>query len=148
MGSWSYLKQVVGLALATGLMASAVHAADPPLVRSKKSGQWSAPDTWSDGRVPASGDRVIVGAGHSVIYDVESRDVPANGSTDAQQRTGAGDGRYAGTESDDDVAVDERGRNLGLERTLCAGAHSQHQRARRQCNRMRQAAIQKIGLHF
>jgi hypothetical protein len=40
--------------------------------RSARSGKWSEPDTWEDGRAPRPGDRVQVRGGHTVIYDVES----------------------------------------------------------------------------
>jgi len=50
-------------------------AADPPLVHSKQSGPWSAKETWDAGRVPKTGDRVVIRAGHTIGYDVDSRDV-------------------------------------------------------------------------
>ncbi|MBN9118200.1 MAG: G8 domain-containing protein [Planctomycetes bacterium] len=50
-------------------------AADAPLLRSKQSGPWSAKETWDAGRVPATGDRVVVRAGHTVAYDADSKDV-------------------------------------------------------------------------
>jgi hypothetical protein len=53
----------------------AAQAADPPLVRSKQSGAWSAKETWDADRVPAAGDRVVIRAGHHVGYDVDSRAV-------------------------------------------------------------------------
>ena len=37
--------------------------------RSSQSGIWSDPSTWLDGRMPRSGDRVQVRAGHRVVYD-------------------------------------------------------------------------------
>jgi hypothetical protein len=42
------------------------------LVRSARSGAWSAPATWEGGKVPGAGDRVLVRAGHLVTYDVRS----------------------------------------------------------------------------
>lgn len=42
--------------------------------RSAKSGAWSAPATWANGRAPKAGDRVQVRAGHTVVYDAESKD--------------------------------------------------------------------------
>lgn len=52
--------------------------ADPQLqfsIRSVKSGRWSNPRTWSLGRVPKAGDRVLVSRGTDVIYDVKSDEV-------------------------------------------------------------------------
>ncbi len=42
------------------------------LVASRTSGAWSAPDTWEGGRVPRTGDQVLVREGHQVVYDVMS----------------------------------------------------------------------------
>lgn len=42
--------------------------------RSAKSGAWSAPATWANGRAPKAGDRVQVRAGHTVTYDAQSKD--------------------------------------------------------------------------
>jgi hypothetical protein len=50
-------------------------AAEPPLVRSKQSGAWSAKATWDAGRVPKAGDRVVIRSGHRVSYDADSREV-------------------------------------------------------------------------
>src|SRR5262249_34249225 len=46
--------------------------ADPTGIRSARSGPWSAPATWEGGKVPAAGARVLVRAGHRVVYDVRS----------------------------------------------------------------------------
>src|SRR5207245_3152755 len=43
-----------------------------PLVRSARSGLWSAAGTWEGGKVPGAGARVQVRTGHTVVYDVES----------------------------------------------------------------------------
>src|SRR5262245_29198554 len=60
--------------LATG--SSLCLAADPPaVIRSAKSGPWSAGETWVGGKVPAAGARVHVLAGHVVTYDVSADDV-------------------------------------------------------------------------
>ena len=40
----------------------------PATVTSVASGPWTARATWSSGKVPAAGDRVAVGAGHTVTY--------------------------------------------------------------------------------
>src|SRR5262245_50748892 len=42
------------------------------VIRSASSGPWSAATTWEAGRVPGAGDRVLIRAGHRVVYDVES----------------------------------------------------------------------------
>src|SRR4051794_15374129 len=42
------------------------------LTRSAGSGRWSEPTTWENGRVPGSGARVQVRAGHTVAYDAAS----------------------------------------------------------------------------
>src|SRR5262249_14190275 len=47
----------------------------PNLVRSARSGPWSAPATWEGGRVPAGGDKVQVRIGHTIVYDVRSEQV-------------------------------------------------------------------------
>jgi hypothetical protein len=51
---------------------TAPHDAAPPLIRSARSGPWSAPETWEGRLVPAAGARVQVRAGHIVAYDVAS----------------------------------------------------------------------------
>jgi hypothetical protein len=43
-----------------------------PTVTSVASGAWSDPATWSTKKAPGAGDRVAVGAGHSVTYDIAS----------------------------------------------------------------------------
>jgi hypothetical protein len=58
-------------------VASRVHAADQPaegrrLVRTARSGPWSAPATWEGGKVPGAGSRVQVRPGHTVTYDLQS----------------------------------------------------------------------------
>jgi hypothetical protein len=60
------------IALFATLLTSAAGAADAPLVRSAKSGAWSAADTWEGGKVPPAGARVQVRAGDRVVYDVTS----------------------------------------------------------------------------
>ena len=47
-------------------------ADEPPVVRSVQSGAWSSPQTWDAGRVPNTGDRVLIRPGHTVGYDVDS----------------------------------------------------------------------------
>jgi uncharacterized protein (TIGR03067 family) len=47
----------------------------PALIRSARSGPWSAPDTWEGGKLPGAGARVQVRAGHTVTYDLSSDQV-------------------------------------------------------------------------
>ena len=39
------------------------------------SGAWSSPETWKSGNVPAAGAKVLIRAGHRVVYDAHSDDV-------------------------------------------------------------------------
>src|SRR5262249_10209774 len=48
---------------------------DPPLVRSCRSGPWSAPATWTGGKLPAAGARVQIRTGHTVTFDLKSDQV-------------------------------------------------------------------------
>ena len=41
-------------------------------IESARNGPWSAPATWAGGQVPGEGARVLVRAGHRVVYDVQS----------------------------------------------------------------------------
>ncbi len=41
-------------------------------VKSAGSGHWSDPKTWESGKLPTTGDTVVIREGHSVIYDVKS----------------------------------------------------------------------------
>ncbi|TWT85706.1 G8 domain protein [Posidoniimonas polymericola] len=50
-------------------------APEPPLLRTAQSGPWSDPATWDAGRVPQTGDRVVIGREHHVRYDVASSEV-------------------------------------------------------------------------
>jgi len=49
-----------------------------PIIRSAHSGSWSDGGTWEGGKTPGSGARVLVRAGHRVVYDVAS-DTPIRG---------------------------------------------------------------------
>ncbi len=42
--------------------------------RTARSGLWSEPQTWEEGRLPKAGDFVQIRAGHTVTYDVDSSD--------------------------------------------------------------------------
>src|SRR5262245_35578453 len=56
----------------TSLHAAEKPGSGPPLIRSARSGPWSAPATWDGGKVPATGSRVQVRQGHTVAYDLKS----------------------------------------------------------------------------
>ncbi len=56
------------------LAALTSHAAEPSIIRSAKSGPWSASETWAGGKVPSSGASVQIRAGHAVSYDLKSEE--------------------------------------------------------------------------
>ncbi|HKI30833.1 MAG TPA: G8 domain-containing protein [Gemmataceae bacterium] len=62
----------VTLALLTALSTTAARAAEADVIRSAKSGAWSAADTWEGGHVPGAGAKVQVRKGHRLVYDVQS----------------------------------------------------------------------------
>lgn len=70
---------VLGQSIVWSLLAaswsSALGADSPRIVRSEQSGLWSAKTTWERGVIPGSGDKVQIRTGHSVVYDVNSKDV-------------------------------------------------------------------------
>ena len=47
-------------------------AADPLVIKSTKSGPWSAASTWEGGAVPGAGARVLIREGHTITYDLKS----------------------------------------------------------------------------
>jgi hypothetical protein len=63
---------MVGAAAALLRADSAKNGASgsPPVIRSARSGPWSAPATWQGGKVPGAGACVLIRAGHHVVYDV------------------------------------------------------------------------------
>ncbi|WP_165250117.1 G8 domain-containing protein [Paludisphaera soli] len=65
----------LALALTLAAWNPSTRADEPPLVRSARSGSWSAKETWDAGRIPKAGDRVVIAAGHRVDYDVVSEEV-------------------------------------------------------------------------
>jgi hypothetical protein len=66
---------ILCLLLPAGLRAQAeqIHgASQAKLIRSARSGPWSAATTWEGSKPPASGDRVQIRAGDCVTYDVSA----------------------------------------------------------------------------
>jgi hypothetical protein len=63
------------LALTVAVLAAATAPAAAADLRSRQSGAWTARETWDAGRAPQKGDRVIVRAGHTVLYDADSQAV-------------------------------------------------------------------------
>ncbi len=66
------MSRLILAAVAAFVSTSLAPAAEPPLIRSAKSGPWSATDTWTGGKVPGAGVRVQVRPGHTIVYDVKS----------------------------------------------------------------------------
>src|SRR5262249_17941232 len=64
---------VLGSLAWAGSLESPCRAAD--LIRSTRSGPWSAATTWEDGKLPGAGARVQVRPGHRVVYDLSSDQV-------------------------------------------------------------------------
>jgi hypothetical protein len=75
---WLFLPTSAWLALIVSQAEATKHAdkkASTPLVRSTRSGPWSAPPTWEGDKVPHAGARVQIRAGHTVTYDRRSDQV-------------------------------------------------------------------------
>jgi len=66
-----FLMSVVFLSAILGAGQASV-GAEPPLIRSAGSGRWSDAATWQEGKVPGSGARVQIKAGHVVTYDIKT----------------------------------------------------------------------------
>jgi hypothetical protein len=60
------------LLVSLAVFAAGVFAADPPVIKSAKSGPWSAKETWEGNAVPGAGARVLIRNTHTVTYDVKS----------------------------------------------------------------------------
>lgn len=83
MGVRSAVSLTIGLfAVNAGGFALPLTAAEdsgknvaPAIIRTAKSGSWSAPTTWEGGKLPAAGGRVQIRTGHTVIYDLKSDQV-------------------------------------------------------------------------
>ena len=70
----------VGLSAVLALQCTMAYSTDTaadatPVIRSAKSGPWSAPKTWQGEKVPAAGDRVLILTEHVVTYDAAGDDV-------------------------------------------------------------------------
>jgi hypothetical protein len=65
------------LCLAAMLLSCRPALAEKPatIIRSARSGRWSAATTWEGGKVPTAGARVQIRSGHRVEYDVKSDQV-------------------------------------------------------------------------
>jgi hypothetical protein len=65
---------ITAFLVAGGLnFANAASTIKPALtVRSTRSGSWSDSKTWQGGRVPQTGDNVLICEPHAVVYDVDS----------------------------------------------------------------------------
>ncbi len=70
LSRFAILPACVFLPLAAGTASAG--RGGPPLVRSAKSGAWSAASTWEGGKAPGAGARVQVREGHVVVYDTSS----------------------------------------------------------------------------
>ncbi len=57
---------------ALALFVSPALAADPPIIRSAKSGSWADAATWEGKAVPGAGSRVLIREGHRIVYDAKS----------------------------------------------------------------------------
>jgi len=67
------LSRLLPAAFGLVLAATFSHAADSPnLIRSARSGPWSAAATWEGGAVPGASARVQVRTGHTVTYDIQA----------------------------------------------------------------------------
>jgi hypothetical protein len=66
------LKLVGRLIIVSSLAVHAAWADEPQTIRSRHDGNWSRSATWEGGCVPRAGSRVVIRAGHTVIYDVSS----------------------------------------------------------------------------
>ncbi len=63
---------IAGLLLSVGQANQHASGKGGELIRSARSGPWSAPATWEGGRVPGAGARVQIRQGHAVVFDVQT----------------------------------------------------------------------------
>lgn len=66
-----YTLVVISVVLSMVMGASAADE-KAAVVRSAKSGLWSAPASWEGNQVPGSGARIVIREGHRIVYDVNS----------------------------------------------------------------------------
>jgi hypothetical protein len=64
------MKAVFPLLLALITIANVGLAEEAPVVRTVQSGAWSSATTWAGGRLPGAGAKVLICAGHAVVYDL------------------------------------------------------------------------------
>jgi hypothetical protein len=64
-----------GFSLPVIAVGQAGREAGPSLVRSARSGPWSAEATWEGGKIPGAGAKVQVRTGHTVLYDLKADQV-------------------------------------------------------------------------
>ena len=62
----------LSILLALLLLLPAPAPSGSPVLRSAQNGPWSAGSTWEGGKAPAEGARVLIRAGHRVVYDVQA----------------------------------------------------------------------------
>src|SRR5947209_5041196 len=63
-----------GLAQSSGTPQAEDAKRAAKVIRSAKSGPWSAPDTWEGGKVPSGGSVVQIRTAHTVLYDLQMKD--------------------------------------------------------------------------
>jgi hypothetical protein len=66
------LRQLLSITTAFILFHSATSLAAPDVIRSAQSGRWSEIKTWEGGKCPTAAVKVLIRAGHTVTYDVQS----------------------------------------------------------------------------
>ncbi len=71
----SHAVLTMSAALLITLCPSIARADEPAVLRSTQSGPWSSKETWNLGRIPKTGDQVVISQGTHVTYDIEARDV-------------------------------------------------------------------------
>lgn len=56
---------------------ASAHASDIEfeVVKTVRNGNWSSGETWSTGKVPGTGAKVLIQRGHTVVYDLDSAEV-------------------------------------------------------------------------
>ncbi len=57
------------------LISVTLAAAEADVIQSVRSGSWTSPETWSSGKIPGDGAKVLVQRAHTVLYDHDSSEV-------------------------------------------------------------------------